>query len=198
MYCPFRQKNSLLRRLHTDLEDFAEEFSGTLHFSNLEEHFGAPKEIAAELCGDNGEIKPRSILRKLIPVFISISVLLTAILVISIQTLHSVPEIPEISIHSYSDYGYIYTGGKTAIYRDDNGLPLMSVTVDSVFRNNQHTVKPESASISVVRLNPDVHVEKQYAYYSGNVVYGCTTVTYNGKTTTQLLRVYCNDKGRFS
>lgn len=192
------RKKAVLKLLKIDLLDFAEEFSGNLQFTDLEAHFGSPKTIASELSGNTDSAKPRSLLRKLVPVFIAIPVLLTAILIVSIHALQSVPEIPEISIHSFNDYGYIYKGGKTAVFCDDKGMPLMSVTVDSVFRADLRTVKPESASISVVRLNPNVHVDKQYAYYSGNIVYGCTTVTYNGKTTTQFLRVYCDDRGRFS
>ena len=193
-----RRKKTVLKLLKIDLLDFAEEFSGNLQFADLEAHFGSPKMIAAELSGNSCSARPRSLLRKLVPVFIAIPILLTAILIVSIHALRSVPDIPEISISSLNEYGFIYEGGKTAIYRDNKGMPLMSVTVDSVFRDDGRTVKPKSASISVMRLNPNVHVDKQYAYYSGNVVYGCTTVTYDGKTTTQFLRVYCDDRGRFS
>ena len=195
--CSPRQKTSLLKRLQTDLEDFAEEFDGELQFSDLETHFGSPAAIAAEL-NANTTGRTHNILRKLLPVWISIPVLLTAILLISIHIMRSMPEIPEISIHSFSDYGYIYTGEKTAVYRNASGEPLLTVTVDSVFRNNRTTVKPESAEISVVRHDPDVVVNKQYTYFSGNVVYGCTNVTYNGKTTTQFVRVYCDKRGNFS
>ena len=193
-----RRKKAVLKLLKIDLLDFAEEFPGNLQFTDLEAHFGSPKTIAAELSGNADSARPRSLLRKLVPVFIAVPVLLTAILIVSIHALRSVPDIPEVSISSLNQYGFIYEGGKTALYRDDKGMPLMSVTVDSVFRDDGRTVKPKSASISVKRLNPNVHVDKQYAYYSGNVVYGCTTVTYKGKTTTQFLRVYCDDKGRFS
>ncbi len=193
-----RRKKAVLKLLKIDLLDFAEEFSGVLQFSDLEAHFGTPKTIAAELSGSTGSKKPRSLLRKLVPVFIAVPVLLTAILIVSVYRLQNVPDIPEVYIGSLNQYGAIYEGGKTAIYRDDNGKPLMSVTVDSVFRYDGRVVKPQSASIYVQRLNPNVHVDKQYAYYSGDVVYGCTTVTYNGKTTSQFLRVNCDDKGRFS
>jgi len=193
-----RRKKAVLKLLKIDLWDFAEEFSGDLEFTDLEAHFGAPKMIAAELSGNAGNVKPRPLLRKLVPVFIAVPVLLTAILIVSVYALQSIPDIPEVSINSLNEYGVIYKGEKTAVFRDNNGMPLMSVTVNSVFRDEGLVVKPKSASISVQRLNPNVHVDKQYAYYSGNVVYGCTTVTYKGKTTTQFLRVYCDDKGRIS
>ena len=193
-----RRKKAVLKLLKIDLLDFAEEFSGDLEFTDLEAHFGSPKVIAAELSGNAGNVKPRSLLRKLVPVFIAVPFLLTAILIVSVHALRNVPDIPEVSISSTYSYGNIYEGEKTAVYRDDNGMPLMSVTVDSVFRYDGRVVKPQSASISVQRLNPNVHVDKQYAYYSGDIVYGCTTVTYNGKTTSQFLRVYCDNRGRFS
>lgn len=193
--CPLRQKNSLLRRLRRDLEDFADEFGGEVQSADLEAHFGTAQEIAAALCPTDEQARPRPVLR---PALIAVPVLLAAILLVSINTMLNTPDIPDISIHSYSDYGYKYTGGKTAVYRDASGKALMTVRVDSEYRNNTLTLKPYSASISVEIHDPGVQVNEQYAYYSGKVVYGYTNVTYNGKTTSQYIRVYCDENGRFT
>lgn len=196
--CPLRQKNSLLRRLRRDLEDFADEFGSEVQAADLEAHFGTAQEIAAALCPTDEQARPHSVLRRLIPAFIAAPVLLAAILLVSIHTMLNTPDIPEISIHSFPDYGYKYTGGKTAVYRDASGKALMTVRVESEYRNNTLTVKPYSAAISVEIHDPGVQVNEQYAYYSGNVVYGYTNVTYNGKTSSQYIRVYCDENGRFT
>ncbi|MDD7646607.1 MAG: hypothetical protein PUJ35_05105 [Ruminococcus bromii] len=58
------------------------------------------------------------------------------------------------------------------------------------------SAKPDDAALVVTLHNPEIQVDAQCAYTSGDAVYGVTSVTYNGETTRQTVRMTCDQNGK--
>ena len=81
MTCSPKRKKELLRRLNTDIEEFADDYGDTLDKQSIEAHFGEPKDIAENFLAttDYAEVKKTFSTKKAVIICVAVACLIALI-----------------------------------------------------------------------------------------------------------------------
>ena len=176
-----------------DLEDFAETCGYAPSRAEIEARFGAPAEIAADFQNQIGSPAVRhGFFRGWMLIFLAAALLVVLALFAVLRNVQTAAPIPDIDIRQTQSF----SGQKNVTFYTPDHKALLTLSLSGAFFGGGQSAKPDDAALVVTLHNPEIQVDAQCAYTSGDAVYGVTSVTYNGETTRQTVRMTCDQNGK--